>query len=275
MMGEMVVLSREPNNQYDSNAIRVNNVRGELIGHIPRTIASKLAPFMDSRKLLIEAETSGPKDHYECPVALKLNGTNDPTARAILKEEMKAAQLPTEGLLRQEREEKAREKARLTAKKEREKMIKAARKEGMGMPGSQGGSSQIPLGSGKWTGGPSQGNGLPNLEDIIKESIRFNPRNVDQMVEQFGMKDNDLANMDKADQPAMVKTQLLPYQLQVRQLLKILGISRSCGKKTARRSGIFKIFQSYSKGVIRVKARRISGSSKRKSARIAMPFVSI
>ena len=39
---EMVVLSREPNNQYDRNAIRVDNVRGNQIGHIPRGVAAKL-----------------------------------------------------------------------------------------------------------------------------------------------------------------------------------------------------------------------------------------
>jgi SWI/SNF-related matrix-associated actin-dependent regulator of chromatin subfamily A3 len=169
---------------------------------------------MDSRQILVEAETTGPKDYYECPIALKLMGTNDPAQRAILKNKMKAAKLPLEELMRQEREEKAREKAHMAAKKEREKMIKAAEKGGMSMPGSQG-SSQIPPGSGEFVGGSSQTDLVP-----------------DQMVEQFGMKDDDLANMDKADQPTMVKTKLLPYQLQV-----------SFGDKTLQRRGIFKSFE--------------------------------
>jgi hypothetical protein len=186
---------------------------------------------MDSRQILVEAETTGPKDYYECPIVLKLMGTNDPTQRAILKDKMKAAKLPLEELMRQEKEEKAREKVRLAAKKEREKMIKAAKKGGMSMPGSQG-SSQIPPGSGEFVGGSSQGDLMPNLEDIIKDSVRFNPRNVDQMVEQFGMKDDDLANMDKADQPTMVKTKLLPYQLQV-----------SFGDNTLQCRGTFESFE--------------------------------
>lgn len=45
-MGEQVMVKREPGNPYDSNAIRINNVRGEQIGHIPRNLAAKLAPFM-------------------------------------------------------------------------------------------------------------------------------------------------------------------------------------------------------------------------------------
>lgn len=44
--GEMVVLRREPSNPYDSNAIRVDNVLGNQIGHIPRTVAAKLAEYM-------------------------------------------------------------------------------------------------------------------------------------------------------------------------------------------------------------------------------------
>lgn len=32
--------------QYDVNAIRVDNVFGHQIGHIPRTVASKLAPYI-------------------------------------------------------------------------------------------------------------------------------------------------------------------------------------------------------------------------------------
>jgi hypothetical protein len=34
--------------QYDPNAIRVDNVLGSQIGHIPRTVAAKLAPYMVS-----------------------------------------------------------------------------------------------------------------------------------------------------------------------------------------------------------------------------------
>lgn len=39
-------MNREPENPYDQNAIQVRNVMGDQIGHIPRTIASKLAPYI-------------------------------------------------------------------------------------------------------------------------------------------------------------------------------------------------------------------------------------
>lgn len=44
--GEQVMVKREPGNPYDSNAIRINNVHGTQIGHIPRNLAAKLAPYM-------------------------------------------------------------------------------------------------------------------------------------------------------------------------------------------------------------------------------------
>jgi SWI/SNF-related matrix-associated actin-dependent regulator of chromatin subfamily A3 len=45
-MNEQVMVKREPGNPYDSNAIRINNVHGTQIGHIPKVLASKLAPYM-------------------------------------------------------------------------------------------------------------------------------------------------------------------------------------------------------------------------------------
>jgi SWI/SNF-related matrix-associated actin-dependent regulator of chromatin subfamily A3 len=46
--GEQVMIRREPGNPYDSNAIRINNVQEVQIGHLPRTLAAKLAPFIAS-----------------------------------------------------------------------------------------------------------------------------------------------------------------------------------------------------------------------------------
>lgn len=44
--GESVLVKREPNNQYDRNAIRIDNVVGQQIGHIPRKIAAKLSAYL-------------------------------------------------------------------------------------------------------------------------------------------------------------------------------------------------------------------------------------
>lgn len=43
---ERVQVIRDANNQYDWNAIKVENVMGAQIGHIPRQMAAKLASYM-------------------------------------------------------------------------------------------------------------------------------------------------------------------------------------------------------------------------------------
>ncbi|KAJ4477055.1 SNF2 family N-terminal domain-containing protein [Lentinula edodes] len=52
--GEEVILVREPSNRYDRNAIRVDNIGHTQVGHLPRTVASKLAPLLDSRAITVE-----------------------------------------------------------------------------------------------------------------------------------------------------------------------------------------------------------------------------
>lgn len=62
--GEYVTPRREPHNQYDRNAIRVDNVMNAQIGHIPRQTAAKFAKYMVhdfSRR-----SYSKPTDHPLC-----------------------------------------------------------------------------------------------------------------------------------------------------------------------------------------------------------------
>lgn len=51
---EMVSLRREPTNRYDRNAIRVDNVFGQQVGHIKREQAAALAPLVDKKYAKLE-----------------------------------------------------------------------------------------------------------------------------------------------------------------------------------------------------------------------------
>lgn len=93
-VGEYVKVRREPRNAYDSNAIRIDNVLRDQIGHVARNVAAKLASLMDSGSLLIEGALTGPKTFYDCPIGLKLFGTSDPVAGPALAQQMKALGLP-------------------------------------------------------------------------------------------------------------------------------------------------------------------------------------
>ena len=52
--GEKVHLEREPDNQHDNNAIRIDNNNFLQAGYVPRRISSWLAPLVDSGEVWIE-----------------------------------------------------------------------------------------------------------------------------------------------------------------------------------------------------------------------------
>mmetsp|Transcript_21448 Transcript_21448/g.46616 ORF Transcript_21448/g.46616 Transcript_21448/m.46616 type:complete len:533 (+) Transcript_21448:120-1718(+) len=83
--GEFVTLVREPRNPYDRNAIRVDNLRGEKVGHVKGTTAQTLAPIMDrSASLGVRLEGTIPRsgNAYELPLALDFYSTNASEERA-------------------------------------------------------------------------------------------------------------------------------------------------------------------------------------------------
>ncbi|EKM54585.1 uncharacterized protein PHACADRAFT_197015 [Phanerochaete carnosa HHB-10118-sp] len=52
--GEEVRLIREPRNQYDRNAIKVENIGRTQVGHVPRQDAARFAPMMDRGGITLE-----------------------------------------------------------------------------------------------------------------------------------------------------------------------------------------------------------------------------
>lgn len=116
------MVRREPENPFDGNAVRIDNVRRQQIGHLGRDIAAKLAPFMDSGDLIIEGALTGLKGEYKCPVALKLFGTTEQPAMWDLRKRMMEVKLPVKEL------DKA-EAARQKRQRELDKQQKARDKE--------------------------------------------------------------------------------------------------------------------------------------------------
>ena len=212
-VGEMVLCRREPHNQYDRNAIQVLNVQGQQIGHIPRTLAARLAKYMDNHSLLVEAHITGRKGEFDCPIEIRLYGTNEPVERENLLAQMRADKLPVGHAADRKRKEAAAQKERQRLAKE---AAKRAKKNGgvvVGVSGDQNWENSMS----EYMAGSSQSDGLgegPSLEDIIGGSERFNPRNFENVVEEFGVKEQDLAAMPKAAQPEAIQTKMHPFQLQ-------------------------------------------------------------
>ncbi|NXD83000.1 HLTF factor, partial [Halcyon senegalensis] len=75
---EMVALQREPNNPYDKNAVKVNNVNGDQVGHINKELAAALAGIMDNKLALVEGVVPyGAKNAFTMPVQMSFWGREE------------------------------------------------------------------------------------------------------------------------------------------------------------------------------------------------------
>ncbi|KAL8948423.1 MAG: hypothetical protein Q9222_005389 [Ikaeria aurantiellina] len=207
-VGEFVSVRREPANQYDSNAIRISNVMQDQIGHIPRRMAAKLAPYMDSGYLLIEGSISGPKGVYDCPIDLKLFGSSDRESKENLVDRMRRDKLPLDAIVKRAKEDKKKQVEDL-------KRMKAAQKSGRVATGS-GKQWELNSSQSQYTSSSQPGDTEPSqtMDDIIETSQRFNPREMGEVVEKFGTGEEALSKMPMAEFPSRLSTKLLPYQRQ-------------------------------------------------------------
>ena len=197
---ETLKFIREPQNQYDRNAIQVLNIRNIQIGHIPRAIAAKLAPYLDEGSIIVDAVLTDRRGEFDIPMEVGLFGPSNPTRRAALKERLKASRLPYNLITQSEKEEKER------AKMERQRVTKS--------PAAPGPSSGVlPP---QFAGASSQGLTESDLSfnDLIAGSQRIDPREIGEFAEKFGTTEEDLAKMPLAEKPDRIVTEMLPYQLQ-------------------------------------------------------------
>ncbi|XP_013925523.1 PREDICTED: helicase-like transcription factor [Thamnophis sirtalis] len=75
---EMVALQREPNNPYDKNAVKVNNVNGDQVGHIKKELAACLAYIMDNKLAVVEGVVPrGANNTFTMPVQLSFWGKEE------------------------------------------------------------------------------------------------------------------------------------------------------------------------------------------------------
>ncbi|WVF71338.1 hypothetical protein IAT40_006141 [Kwoniella sp. CBS 6097] len=88
--GEYVMLRRQPNNQYDPNAVQVVNAGGTQVGHVPRAVAGKLAELMDGRAITVEGRMVGQNldgaKHYKMGMDLSIYAR--PSLREVLEPEL-------------------------------------------------------------------------------------------------------------------------------------------------------------------------------------------
>lgn len=83
--GEQVTLQRDPRNPYDKNAIKVVNIGGMQVGHIPRDVAAQAAPLLDKGLVSVEGVMlTGNLTGFSYSLALELRIYGASDKRAIL-----------------------------------------------------------------------------------------------------------------------------------------------------------------------------------------------
>ncbi|KAL9020661.1 MAG: hypothetical protein Q9185_002109 [Variospora sp. 1 TL-2023] len=206
--GEYVSVRREPSNPFDSNAIRINNVMGDQIGHIGKREAARLARYIDNGSLVVEGVLAGTKGQFDCPINLKLFGSSDRSKKQHLVDELRRDKLPLDALTKRAKEEKLKQV-------EESKKLKAAQKSGRAATGSGKKSDKNGNQLG-YAGNSTVGDGEPaqTMEDVIETSQRINPREMGEVVEKFGAGEDALSKLPMADQPSRLSTKMLPYQRQ-------------------------------------------------------------
>ncbi|KAJ8114373.1 hypothetical protein ONZ43_g4916 [Nemania bipapillata] len=185
--GESILCCREPRNPYDSNAIRVDNIMGSQIGHLPRNLAEKLAPYMDKGDIFLDGVLNGHKGTFDCPIRLYFYGTSDPSARLQLEAKLKADKLVKATELKNTRMEAAAQRA---VAREPKNITPT-----LGLGTSDCSQPQ-----------PRQ----EALDDSEAMDFRADPNALDVL----NMDEATLAAMPQATQPDAIKCQLLVHQLQ-------------------------------------------------------------
>lgn len=138
---------------------------------------------------------SGEKDAYDCPIRLKVYGPVGTYARAQLEAKLKADYVPIK-------------KSGYTAPKPLPRpasrpVVPSSRKK-LGFQSSGSMPSMTPPAA------------VPELsiQDFVQNSERFRPRDVQEIVEAWGVGEDALSKMPMADQPEGLISTLLPYQRQ-------------------------------------------------------------
>ncbi|USW47317.1 Putative helicase, Zinc finger, RING-type, Zinc finger, RING/FYVE/PHD-type, HIRAN [Septoria linicola] len=210
--GEHILMRREPGNPYDSNAIRIDNIAGAQIGHIPRRVAEKLAKYMDNRSLRVEGQLAGEIGPFDCALTVHMYGPDPNTTEGRrTQSQMTADKLPLKALKDAERAAKQRLKERQALESRRLAEARSAAAAGRNAALGVGGqfSNQV----------TAAGSSQMDMSEILEASQRINPRALANEAERMGFSEEQLQQLPMATQPLSIKTKMLPYQLQALQWL--------------------------------------------------------
>lgn len=185
-VGEQVVARRELHHPHSHHAMRIEDVHGQTIGHVPSSVAARLAPLLDARLAAVEVTVAGPKGPYDMPVRYDVLCRASPDAeRTAAIAAIRNARLPGAKLVDGFKQRQRVRRAAAAVPKPRSTTVAAAPRAGADADAGPGG-----------------------------DDLEAN-RDPGKLVQQFGVSEADLQRMDRASQPTRLATRLLPHQLKV------------------------------------------------------------
>ena len=140
---------------------------------------------------MMEATIAGEKGEFECPISICIYGTCMPAARVDLERRLKADKIL---------------KATELKRTKKEALEAEAKRGAMGLKGGRSTGDSAPE--------PAPRPEISML-DLVRASQNVNFRMDGDAIKALAVSEDDLARMPEAEQPRLLKSQLLPYQLQV------------------------------------------------------------
>jgi SWI/SNF-related matrix-associated actin-dependent regulator of chromatin subfamily A3 len=140
----------------------------------------------------VEARLDGEKGPYDCPIKLFLFGTTVPQDRDVLEAKLKSDRLIGAAELRRTKQEAGNRRMTMGLKAQR-----------------------TTVGLGRDADFPEP----DSMQDLVQASAVVNFRASGDAIKTLAMDEETLSKLPMAEQPASVKSSLLPYQLQVGALI--------------------------------------------------------
>ena len=195
-----MIIQKNPNNQYNSNAIQVNNLQKKQIGHLPHTVISKLTPYINHGNLVISNILIKERGKFNYPITVHLYNISEPIDQLKLKNQIRSDKLPLDALTKKKKEAKTQNTEAIKQAAMKKKLSTAAsNKHRFTNNQLNGAPSPVPI------------NTNPSLRSIILKSQRTNPREVSEIIGKFNIKEEALSLMPTTDTPSTLRTELLPY----------------------------------------------------------------
>lgn len=156
--------------------------------------------LQDSGDIMLEAQLAGEKGFYDCPIKLFFYGPSNPDERSVLEEKLKNDRL-----------------IKVTEMKKTKKEAEARRRAlGLVSGTSSHGLGSEPVIPQKPEKPKEPGKPEVSMFTLLQNSEAIELRKDADAIKKLAIGEDQLEKLPKAEQPAQLKSQLLPYQLQVR-----------------------------------------------------------